>query len=96
MRSVMDTHIESVFGETDEAARGKTMASLYHEDVTWFQPAEFGRTRHCPRQRQRERDDSKGTESISRLLHYTRQRRVHCRHAESRCRALAIGAAGAA
>ncbi|PTB64856.1 hypothetical protein BBK36DRAFT_1177644 [Trichoderma citrinoviride] len=41
MRKVMDTHIERVFGEFDEATRGKTMEPLYHEDVTWFQPAEY-------------------------------------------------------
>ncbi|ETR97755.1 hypothetical protein M419DRAFT_90715 [Trichoderma reesei RUT C-30] len=41
MRKVMSMHIERVFGETDEATRGKTMESLYHEDVTWLQPAEY-------------------------------------------------------
>ncbi|KAL6856707.1 hypothetical protein J3F83DRAFT_751559 [Trichoderma novae-zelandiae] len=41
LRKAMNTHIERVFGESDEATRGRTMEPLYHEDVTWFQPAEY-------------------------------------------------------
>ncbi|KAL7934391.1 hypothetical protein V8C35DRAFT_41286 [Trichoderma chlorosporum] len=41
MRRVMNTHIEKVFGEYDEASRSRAMESLYHEDVTWFQPGEY-------------------------------------------------------
>lgn len=41
MRKAMDAHIEKVFGESDNAARSRTMEQLYHEDVTWFQPDEY-------------------------------------------------------
>ncbi|PNP59050.1 hypothetical protein THARTR1_01298 [Trichoderma harzianum] len=40
MRKVMNIHIEKVFGEPDEATRGKIMEPIYHEDMTWFQPRE--------------------------------------------------------
>ncbi|RFU80150.1 4-hydroxyphenylpyruvate dioxygenase hemolysin [Trichoderma arundinaceum] len=41
MRRVMNAHIEKVFGEFDDTARGEAMEQIYHEDLIWFQPDEY-------------------------------------------------------